>query len=110
MPAPVTGYRSQLVSTRDEDVPRDVAARFRGVCAAASAVDAGFACRQRITIGGDLHEERLGLAVHMRSGDRSHDDQMDVMRAFTQAFPGEGLAFLEDVAVPAWRELGVPVY
>lgn len=75
-PTSVTGYWSRLVPTRAEDVPSDVALRFR----------------------------------HMTSGGRSQDDQMDVMRAFTDAFPGEGLAFLEDVAVPAWRELGVQVY
>ena len=50
------------------------------------------------------------LAVHLAPGRRSHDEQMDVMGAFADEFPGEGLAFLEDVAVPAWRELGVELY
>jgi hypothetical protein len=103
MSVPPPGYRSRLITTREEDVPRDVALRFREVCAAASAVDAGFACRQRITIGADLHDERLGLAVHMALGSR--DEQTEVLRGFAQAFPGEGLAFLEDVAVRAWRRL-----
>jgi hypothetical protein len=110
MPAPVQGYRSRLLSTRAQDVSPDVTLRFREVCAAVSAVEAGYACRQRITIDGDVYEERLGLAVHLGSRSRSHDAQMDVMRAYAQAFPGDGLAFLEDVAVPAWRKLGVQVY
>lgn len=110
MSAPLTGYRSRLVPTRAEDVPRDVALRFRQLCVAAAAVDAGFACRQHITIGGELHDERLGLAVHMTPGGRPQDEQMDVMRAFADAFPHEGLAFLEDVAVRAWRKFGVRVY
>jgi hypothetical protein len=57
-----------------------------------------------------VQEERLALAVHLAPGRRSHDEQMDVMGAFADEFPGEGLAFLEDVAVPAWRELGVELY
>jgi len=91
MPAARAGYRLRLVPTQDEDVPRDVALRFRQVCAAVSAVGAGFACRQHITIGGDVHEERLALAVHLAPGGRSHDEQMHVMGAFGEEFPGERL-------------------
>jgi hypothetical protein len=110
MPPLPTGYRAQLLATDAEQVPRDVAARFRGLCAAAPAVDAGFACKQRVTIGDERQEEQLALAVHFGSGRRSRDEQMQVMRAFAKAFPRQGLAFLEDIAVPAWRDFGVQLY
>jgi hypothetical protein len=96
----------QLLATEAEDVPRDVAERFRDMCAS-TAVDAGFACRQRVTIDGEPAEERLAFAVHMDAARRSRDEQMRLMGAFAQAFPREGLAFLADIALPAWRKLGV---
>jgi hypothetical protein len=105
-----TGYRSQLLATETEQVPRDVAARFRKVCAATPAVDKGFVCNQRVTISDQRQEERLALAVHLAAGRRSRDEHMQVMRAFAEAIPQQGLAFLEDIAVPAWREFGVQLY
>ena len=91
-------------------MPRDVAARFRDMCASTPAVDAGFACRQRVTIDGEPAEERLALAVHLDAARRSRNAQMHVMGAFAQAFPHGGLDFLEDIALPAWQKLGVQLY
>jgi hypothetical protein len=104
------GYRSQLIATGAEDVPADVAATFRELCAAWPGVDAGFACRQRIAVGDTALEERLALAVHLAVGQRSHDERLQVVRAFAQALPKESLAFVEDVALPAWRGFGVQLY
>jgi hypothetical protein len=100
----------QLLATEAEHVPRDVAATFREICASTPAVAAGFACKQQVTIDGEPAGERLALAVHIDAARRSPDEKIQVMGAFAQAFPHEGLAFLEDIALPAWRDLGVQLY
>lgn len=109
MSAP-SGFRIQLVETPSEAVPVETASRFVDMCAGAEAVEAGFACFQRRAFDGAPHDERLVLGVLLRRGSRSSDEQSRVVAVFSQAFPGQGLSFLEEVAVPAWRKSGVQLY
>jgi hypothetical protein len=105
-----------LLPTSQEEVSPALSAAVAVLCSSVAEVRAAYICRvRREQMDGSCFEERLEVALQPTTALGEHErvpDQVTskLLAALPDPLQYNGLAWLSQIGVPAWRQYGVCVF